>query len=92
MSINTPTTAEINAQIIAQLEASLNQTIPLLPKSFNRVLAKALAGVFIIIYKYAGFIALQQFVATATIEETTINGVTVSQSRSEEECLSDFQQ
>ena len=74
MSLNTPTTAEINANIIAQLEASLNQTIPLLPKSFLRVLAKTLAAVFILLYKYGGFIFLQIFVATASDQETEVNG------------------
>lgn len=72
------TTKQISDNIISQLEASLNQSIPLLPKSFNRVLAKAISGVFVITYKYAGFIALQQFVKTASIEETQINGVMVS--------------
>jgi uncharacterized phage protein gp47/JayE len=76
--IDTPTTAEINAAIIAQLEASLAQTIPLLPKAFNRVLAKALASVFILLYKYAGFIFLQMFVSTATIEEVEIFGQKIS--------------
>lgn len=77
MSLQTPTTKEINENIIAQLEASLNQTIPLLPKSFLRVLSKALAGVFILLYKYAGFMFLQQFVRTASIDPTEINGQTV---------------
>lgn len=74
MSLTTPTTKEISDNIIAQLEASLNQTIPLLPKSFLRVLAKTLAGVFVLLYKYGGFIFLQIFVQTASANETTING------------------
>ena len=78
MSLDTPTVAGINAQIISQLEAALNQTIPLVPKSFNRALAKTLAAVFVMLWKYGGFIFLQQFVATATIEEVTINGRIVS--------------
>ena len=78
MSLQTPTTAEISANIIAQLEASLNQTIPLLPKSFLRVLSKTLAAVFILLYKYSGFMFLQIFVSTASIEEITINGIQVS--------------
>lgn len=78
MSLTTPTTKEINDNIIAQLEASLNQTIPLLPKAFLRVLAKALAGVFILLYKYGGFIFLQIFVRTASGKDTTVNGVVVS--------------
>lgn len=78
MSLITPTTAEINANIIAQLEASLNQTIPLLPKAFNRVLAKALSGVFILLYKYGGFIFLQIFVQTASDQDTVVNGETIN--------------
>jgi uncharacterized phage protein gp47/JayE len=78
MSLQTPTTKEISDNIIAQLEASLNQSIPLLPKSFLRVLSKALAAVFILLYKYSGFMFLQMFVQTATISDTVINGVTVS--------------
>jgi len=78
MSLTTPTTQQINDNIIAQLEASLNQSIPLLPKAFLRVLAKALAGVFILLYKYAGFMFLQIFVRTASYAETEINGVTVN--------------
>lgn len=77
MSQATPTSQQINNNIIAQLETSLGQSIPLLPRSFLRVLAKALAGVFILIYKYAGFMFLQQFVRTASIDATVINGVTV---------------
>lgn len=78
MSLTTPTTKEISDNIIAQLEATLNQTIPLLPKSFLRVLAKVLGAVFVLLYKYCGFIFLQIFVKTASISETTINGVVVS--------------
>lgn len=78
MSLQTPTTKQINDNIIAQLEASLNQTIPLLPKSFLRVLAKALAGVFVLLYKYGGFMFLQIFVRTASASDTTINGQVVN--------------
>lgn len=76
-SIAAPTTAEISANIVAQIEASLGQSVPLLPKAFIRVLAKALGAVFILLYKYGGFIALQQFVATASDQPTEINGKTV---------------
>lgn len=78
MSLTTPTTQEINDNIIAQLQSSLNQTIPLLPKSFLRILAKVLAGVFILLYKYAGFMFLQIFVQTASAKDTVINGVNIN--------------
>jgi len=78
MALDTPTTQEINELIILQLEASLNQTIPLLPKAFNRVLAKALAAVVITLYKFGGWIFLQMFVSTATFEIVKILGFSVS--------------
>lgn len=78
MSLVTPTTKAINDNIIAQLEASLNQTIPLLPRSFMRVLAKALAGVFVLLYKYGGFTFLQIFVQTASAKETEVNGLLIT--------------
>lgn len=76
--IETPTTQEINDNLIAQLQATLAQTIPLLPRSFIRVLARALSGVFILVYKYSAWASLQQFVRTAQYADTTINGVTVN--------------
>ena len=78
MSLQTPTTKEISDNIIAQLEQTLNQTIPLAPRSFLRVLSKTLAAVFILLYKYAGFTFLQTFVQTASIENTEVNWRTVS--------------
>ena len=78
MTVSTPTTAEVSAIIVSQREVSLNQTIPLLPRSFLRVLAKALAGVFMLLYKYGGFTFLQIFVRTASYGGTVVNGVTVN--------------
>lgn len=78
MSLNTPTTQQIADNIVSQMSASLGQSIPLLPKSFIRVLAKVLAGVFIILYKYGGFVAQQQFVRTASASPTEFNGVTAT--------------
>lgn len=77
MTLTTPTTKEISDNLIAQLEVSLNQTIPLLPKSFLRVLAKSISGVFILLYKYNGFMFQQQFVRLASINPTTINGIEI---------------
>lgn len=72
-----PTTATLRDNIVAQLSASLSQTIPLLPKAFAYVLATVLSGVFILLYKYCGFIFLQLFVAYATLDETVVNGQTI---------------
>ena len=78
MSLTTPTTKQISDNIISQIEATISQSVPLLPKAFIRVLAKALAGVVTILYKYAGFIFLQMFVRYASFSETTINGKTLT--------------
>ena len=72
------TAKEIADTIIAQLEQSLNQTIKLLPKAFNRVLAKVLGGVFVSLYQFAGFILLQMFVKTASNEEFTVGGIPIT--------------
>lgn len=72
-----PTTAQVADLIVAGLEASLEQTLPLLPKAFLRVLAKVLAGVYVLVYKYAGFIFLQMFVEHASMDDTVINGKAV---------------
>lgn len=74
MSLPTPTTSQLSDQIIGQLQGSLEQSNPLLPKAFLRVLAWVLAGAIVIVWKYAGFIFLQLFAAHASAEETVING------------------
>lgn len=74
----TPTTAAIAANIVSQIEAQLGQSVPFLPKSFIRVLAKALAGVYVVLFKYGSFIWLQMFVRTASDQDFTVNGVVVN--------------
>jgi uncharacterized phage protein gp47/JayE len=54
--------------------SSKSRSRRLLPKAFTRVLAKALSGVWIQIYKYGGFIFLQLFVRYASFRETEILG------------------
>ena len=70
----TPTTAEISANFLAQLEAQLNQVIPLPLRAFNRVLARAIAAIFVLVYKRSEYIGLQMLVQTASFRETTFNG------------------
>lgn len=77
MSLTTPTTSQLRDTILAQIESSLSQTVPLLPKAALRVLAAIFAGVAIILYRYAGFIFLQLFVKYASFEATTVNGKTI---------------
>ena len=74
MSLTQPTTQAVADIIVAQLETSLSQSIPLLPKSFSRVLAKALSGQIVLLYRYAGFSLLQLFPKYASTKTTTVNG------------------
>ena len=70
--------AQINAAIISQIEINIAQTAPLLPMAFIRVLAKAIAGTQVLLYKYTGFIFLQLFVASASSRPTTVAGVSLT--------------
>lgn len=79
MSLETPTINSLRDTILGQIETALSSTLPaFLPKAFTRVLAKALAAVVLILYKYGGFIFLQMFVRHASDQPTEINGQTVT--------------
>ena len=55
MALPTPSINDIAAQIVADIESKTNQTIPPLAKSVFRVMAFAIAGVWIILYKYGSW-------------------------------------
>jgi len=74
MSPPIPTTTELSDSLVAAISASINQTIPILPKAFVRILAKALSAILLGAYKYGAFIFLQIFISTATFSEITVNG------------------
>ncbi len=72
-----PTAKEIKARIISDLETSLNQTTPLLPKAFNRVLAGALAGVILLLYQTILWTYSQIFPDTSDITSLKLLGALV---------------
>lgn len=72
--IDQPTIQEISENIVAQISSKISQAFPLLPKAFVRVLAKSLAGLWAILFRYCGWILLQMFVEHASFRETTILG------------------
>ncbi len=72
------TTQEINDNIIAQFEQVFGVPIPLLGKSFLRVVARVFSGTYVVLEKYGGFITQQQFIKTALFKETEINGIMVN--------------
>lgn len=77
MSFESPAVAQVETTIRNQLSAQLDQTIPILTKAFNNVIAAILAAVFVVLYKYAGFTLLQFFVRHASARPTEINGKTL---------------
>lgn len=73
-----PTTKELAENTVNQITTSMGIAATLLPKSFIRVLARAIAAITVVLYKYAGFTFLQMFVSTASDKPTTINGKTIT--------------
>jgi uncharacterized phage protein gp47/JayE len=78
MTLPRKSATEIANEIITQLQTSLNTTIPLLQKAFLRVIAKALGGEHVLLYQYANWILLQQFVKTASDSNVDVNGVSLN--------------
>lgn len=60
-----PTLSEIKARIVSDLNNKLNQTTPALPKAFNNVLAGAIAGLILLLYKSIAWTYKQIFPSTA---------------------------
>lgn len=63
--------------LIQSFQEKFNQKLRLLPKSFMNVLAKVLAGIFVIQYKLAGWFYLQLFPDTADFAAVEILGQSV---------------
>ncbi len=71
--VTIPTTKELKNQIIADIEGKLGITVPWLPKNFIRKLAKALAGIQTLAYRFGLWCYKQIFAATAD-DEALIKG------------------
>ncbi len=69
-----PTTKQITAQNIANLEAALNQTTPLNDKAFNRVLSATEAIMFTSLYKFGLDRTIQVLATTANREGLIVLG------------------
>lgn len=69
-----PTIAEIRDQILSDIESGLNITTPLLPRSVFGILATAVAGVAVLIYRFAEFAQRQIFTQTADSRALELRG------------------
>jgi len=65
---------EIKNLIINGIQQKFNNKIKILPKSFIKIFAVVLAGIFIILYKQIGWLFLQVFPTTAYWHEITVLG------------------
>lgn len=70
--LSVPTTAELDATI----RGALGDALGVVPRSVLVVLARALAGASALLYRYAGWLAVQWHPAHASNREVTINGRT----------------
>jgi len=74
MAFENKTIQEVYDLVIAGFESEFNTQFRLLPKAFIHVLAKVYAGVYITLYKLAGWIFLQIFPDTASYGTVDILG------------------
>jgi len=68
---------EIRTLIISGLQHEFNNRLRILPKSFIKILAAVLAGIFVILYKQIGWLFLQIFPETAYWQEINVLGVRI---------------
>lgn len=69
-----PNAAEIANRIIADIEGDTNQTTPALAKAFNKVVARAVAGVVILLYNAILWVYKQIFPDTADYKSLVLLG------------------
>lgn len=69
MSFQIPTTQESFDQLLANIEARINQVSPLLARAFNRVIAGSVSLVITGLYKFGAERAKQSLALTATEED-----------------------
>jgi hypothetical protein len=68
------TIAEIKDLLIAAFQQEFNGILRILPRSFIKIFATVIAGVFIILYKMIGWVFLQLFPETAYWKEVDVLG------------------
>jgi uncharacterized phage protein gp47/JayE len=73
-----PTSAEIRARIVADIETAIGQTSPSLPKSWNGVVAGAVAGVIVLLYQATLWVYRQIFPETADYQALILLGKLVN--------------
>lgn len=73
-----PTAAEIKDRIVSDINSEINQTVPSLLKAFIRVLAGAIAGLFLLVYQAILWVYRQIFPDTADDAAIALLGALVN--------------
>ena len=68
------TIAEIRDLLIAAFQQEFNGVLRILPRSFIKIFASVIAGIFIVLYKMIGWVFLQLFPETAYWKEVSVLG------------------
>jgi uncharacterized phage protein gp47/JayE len=77
MSAPTKKTAkQISDIFVTTLEAEISQSVPLMPRAFIRLFSKLMGIVFVVLFQYSEFIAMQSFIRFASDKPITIGGIT----------------
>ena len=76
-----PTLTEIKDRIVADLNSTLNQTTPALPKAFNKVLAGAISGFILLLYQATIWVYRQIYPSTADEKSLELLGALVNITR-----------
>ena len=74
MAFENRTIAEIRDLLITAFQQEFNGVLRILPRSFIKIFASIIAGVFIVLYKMIGWVFLQLFPETAYWKEVNILG------------------
>jgi len=74
MAFENKTIKEIRDMLITALQSEFNHSLRILPKSFIKIFATIIAGIFIILYKQIGWFFLQIFPETAYWNEVKVLG------------------
>lgn len=72
-----PSISDIKDRIISDIEGEINQTTPALPKSLNRIIASALAGLFFLCYQAIMWVYRQIFPQTSDYPFLILHGAIV---------------
>jgi hypothetical protein len=77
MAFENKTIKEIRDILITAFQNEFNRSLRILPRSFVKIFATIIAGIFIVLYKLIGWFFLQIFPETAYWKEVKVLGFTV---------------